>query len=72
MCCAFRCPDNNETSGIRGLGKVDKVYLDNPNIIFNLVGDNSNIGKKDPLTFTALSESALNQLTKLTRHEKTY
>ncbi len=34
----------NETSGIRGLGKVDKVYLDNTNIIFNLVGDRSNIG----------------------------
>ena len=34
----------NETSGIRGLGKVDKVYLDNTNIIFNLVGNNSNIG----------------------------
>ena len=33
----------NETSGIRGLGKVDKVYLDNTNIIFNLVGDKSNI-----------------------------
>jgi uncharacterized protein len=34
----------NETSGIRGLGKVDKVYLDNANIIFNLVGDKSNAG----------------------------
>lgn len=34
----------NETSGIRGLGKVDKVYLDNTNIIFNLGGDNSNMG----------------------------
>ncbi len=34
----------NETSGIRGLGKVDKVYLDNSNIIFNLVGDKSNVG----------------------------
>jgi predicted AAA+ superfamily ATPase len=34
----------NETSGIRGLGKVDKVYLDNTNIIFNLVGDKLNIG----------------------------
>ncbi|NLF44299.1 MAG: ATP-binding protein [Bacteroidales bacterium] len=33
-----------ETSGIRGLGKVDKVYLDNTNIIFNLVGDKSNTG----------------------------
>lgn len=34
----------NETSGIRGLGKVDKVYLDNTNIILNLVGEKSNIG----------------------------
>ena len=28
----------DETGGIRGLGKVDKVYLDNTNIIFNLLG----------------------------------
>jgi uncharacterized protein len=34
----------NDTIGIRGLGKVDKVYLDNTNIIFNLVGGKSNIG----------------------------
>jgi hypothetical protein len=34
----------NETNGIRGLGKVDKVYLDNSNIILNLVGDKSNAG----------------------------
>lgn len=34
----------NETNGIRGLGKVDKVYLDNTNITFNLVGDKSNVG----------------------------
>ena len=34
----------SETSGIRGLGKVEKVYLDNTNIIFNLVGDKSNVG----------------------------
>jgi len=34
----------NETSGIRGLGKIDKVYLDNTNIVFNLVGDKSNVG----------------------------
>jgi predicted AAA+ superfamily ATPase len=32
------------TTGIRGLGKVDKVYLDNTNLIFNLVGDRSNSG----------------------------
>ncbi|MCD6544404.1 MAG: ATP-binding protein [Flavobacteriaceae bacterium] len=34
----------DKTSGIRGLGKVDKVYLDNTNIIFNLVGEKSNSG----------------------------
>lgn len=34
----------NETIGLRGLGKVDKVYLDNTNNIFNLVGNNSNLG----------------------------
>ncbi len=34
----------NETGGIRGLGKVDKVYLDNTNIIYNLVGEKSEIG----------------------------
>lgn len=34
----------NETNGIRGLGKVDKVYLDNTNIIFNLAGKKSNPG----------------------------
>jgi len=34
----------NETGGIRGLGKIDKVYLDNTNIIFNLVGEKSNVG----------------------------
>ena len=34
----------NETSGIRELGKVDKVYLNNTNIVFNLVGEKSNVG----------------------------
>jgi uncharacterized protein len=34
----------NETKGIRGLGKVDKVYLDNTNIIYNLAGDKLNVG----------------------------
>ncbi len=34
----------DKTSGIRGLGKVDKVYLDNTNIIFNLAGEKSNSG----------------------------
>lgn len=34
----------DETGSIRGLGKVDKVYLDNTNIIYNLVGDKSEKG----------------------------
>ena len=34
----------NETGGIRGLGKVDKVYLDNTNLVYNLVKENQNTG----------------------------
>lgn len=34
----------NETGGIRGLGKVEKVYLDNTNIMHNLGGDSTNNG----------------------------
>jgi len=30
--------------GIRGLGKVNKIYLDNTNLIYNLANDNSNKG----------------------------
>ena len=32
------------TGGVRGLGKVDKIYLDNTNLIYNLAQENSNIG----------------------------
>lgn len=34
----------DETGGMRGLGKTEKVYLDNPNMIYALVGDQANIG----------------------------
>jgi len=34
----------DSTGGIRGLGKVDKIYLDNTNLIFSLANDNSNTG----------------------------
>ena len=34
----------DNTGGIRGLGKVDKVYLDNTNLIFNLADDINNKG----------------------------
>lgn len=32
------------TGGVRGLGKVAKIYLDNPNLIYNLGKNESNIG----------------------------
>ncbi len=32
------------TAGIRGLGKVDKIYLDNTNLIYHLAKENWNIG----------------------------
>lgn len=34
----------NATGGIRGLGKVDKIYLDNPNLIYILAQENANPG----------------------------
>lgn len=34
----------DNTGGIRGLGKVDKIYLDNTNLIYNLAEDTSNVG----------------------------
>lgn len=33
------------TGGIKGLGKVDKIYLDNTNLIYSLAEENENIGK---------------------------
>lgn len=34
----------DSTSGIRGLGKVEKLYLDNTNIIYTLAPEQTNIG----------------------------
>lgn len=34
----------DDTGGVRGLGKVDKIYLDNTNLVYNLAEDTSNIG----------------------------
>ena len=34
----------DETGGMRGLGKTEKVYLDNTNIIYALSGENANMG----------------------------
>lgn len=32
------------TNGLRGLGKIEKVYLDNTNLVYGLVGEQANIG----------------------------
>lgn len=34
----------DDTGGIRGLGKVEKVYLDNTNLMYALSGDRANVG----------------------------
>lgn len=34
----------DQTGGMRGLGKTDKVYLDNTNLIFAMATDNANVG----------------------------
>lgn len=34
----------NDTGGIRGLGKVEKIYLDNTNLIYALASDKADIG----------------------------
>lgn len=34
----------DDTGGIRGLGKVDKIFLDNPNLVYNLAESSPNIG----------------------------
>lgn len=34
----------DETGGLRSLGKVEKIFIDNPNLVYALAGDNANIG----------------------------
>lgn len=34
----------NDTGGFRGLGKVEKIYIDNPNLMFALKSEQTNIG----------------------------
>jgi uncharacterized protein len=34
----------SQTEGVRALGKVDKVYLENTNLVYNLAADNENKG----------------------------
>ncbi|MGG7035426.1 MAG: ATP-binding protein [Flavobacterium sp.] len=41
----------DETGGIRGLGKVNKVYLDNTNLVYNLAKENQNTGNVREIFF---------------------
>lgn len=34
----------DDTAGLRGLGKVEKIYIDNSNLMYALGGDKTNIG----------------------------
>ena len=34
----------DDTGGLRGLGKVEKIFIDNPNLMYALKGRNTNIG----------------------------
>ena len=34
----------DDTGGLRGLGKVEKIFIDNPNLMYALKGKNTNIG----------------------------
>lgn len=34
----------DETGGMRGPGKVEKVYVDNPNLMYALQGEGTDIG----------------------------
>lgn len=34
----------DDTGGIRGLGKVEKIYIDNPSLMYSLAGGNVDIG----------------------------
>jgi len=50
------------TEGIRGLGKINKVYLDNPNLIYNLAQENANKGNIRE-TFFLNQTRVLNEVT---------
>ena len=47
------------TGGMRGLGKIEKVYLDNTNMIYTMTGENANIGNVRETFF--FNQTRLNQ-----------
>lgn len=57
----------DETKGVRGLGKVQKVFLDNPNLLHALVGSNDNIGNlRESFFFNQLKvKNAISSTTKV-------
>ena len=65
----------DDTGGIRGLGKVEKVYLDNPNLVYALAEESANIGNlretfflsqmkvKQPIAASSISDFQIGQRT---------
>ena len=49
----------DDTGGIRGLGKVNKIYLDNTNLIFTIAGEKAEIGNVRETFF--LNQMRVNQ-----------
>ncbi len=49
----------DETGGMRGLGKTEKVFLDNPNLVYALSGKNANVGNVRETFF--YNQTRLNQ-----------
>ncbi len=49
----------DETGGMRGLGKTEKVFLDNPNMVYALSGENANVGNVRETFF--YNQTRLNQ-----------
>ena len=44
----------SETSGVRALGKVDKIYLENTNLMHQLSRENQNLGPAVAVQFDVL------------------
>ena len=52
------CQLRDDTGGMRGLGKVEKVFLENTNLLYALAGQNAEIGN--------IRETAFYQMTRVT------
>ncbi len=66
----------DETGGIRSLGKVEKIYLDNSNLLYSLSDENPNIGNIRETFFLnqtrVLFDSISSQISDFTIDDKTF